>query len=772
MTMQTPLMPQSAHSGALVRVDAKKKALIYPNSSVIDRVASSLGPAVDKMARRLGWGVENATKGVLDVLVTLSKDTYGKEDRELLLRRLRAASDAEDGVLQLKMACKHLMKYTLSLSSSRKEAAQTQTSAFRKIVTLTTNYPGLRHFFLCFKRLKQVGDTKAEVERLWGRKLAKGSPYRREWKFFYRFAMDCICGITLAASIEKCPIGDMGIVWKEGRSGVLYDLLDEWNACRSDFHEISGLVAMRYLGGILQLSPVWQEVNQRHHQEFIRKLLRRIRNSLEDVGFGREGSLGSTEHVSDIEGIDIVAHAALQGVAIWLRDSPGGEIGTVGWLNEFQKTVELLLTHEANQFLQMSSRLAIDVFAEFMLESPLEASRNGSSQKLHGTKRLRATPRTGAPTRTDLSSLTREEGGLAPETALPEAPSPPSNPDESNLLSHQAKEANTHLNFNGATQEVLDNVPSLAPKEPMQDYITQPTSTVSFVAEAETLPESKDAENDVPMVRTANRARNRHLSAIKPSVQEQVAEILLNNREDDLEHEEPLDTNTPFIPENNATLPTDQYYHTQLAPGPTTSSSSSLFAHPAYPAHSYPPRPPTGVNGLSNSRDFVPSPPDPHPLLRPQQKDPYSSYFGHSTPFTNVHNGNSLHEYSNLSNQIAEQNANSFVSIPMYPAGVPTGPSSPTATTSTSGRSIPVLGSAFLENSFPLETEDHARLREQLSAVMNSEWKLGDQMEPDKDCLLQFIPKDEALKAHVCLFWDDSGPCEKVIKRPQHAKTH
>ncbi|KAG8826577.1 hypothetical protein FRC17_008184 [Serendipita sp. 399] len=110
--MSAHLTPQS---GALVHIDPKKRALVYRNTSIIDRVASSLGPAVDKLARRLGWGINNATVNVLDALIALSKNSDGKEDRELLLCKLRNASSSDDGVPQLAAACKNLMKYALRL---------------------------------------------------------------------------------------------------------------------------------------------------------------------------------------------------------------------------------------------------------------------------------------------------------------------------------------------------------------------------------------------------------------------------------------------------------------------------------------------------------------------------------------------------------------------------------------------------------------------------------------------------------------------------------
>ncbi|KAG8831097.1 hypothetical protein FRC17_003662, partial [Serendipita sp. 399] len=308
------------------------------------------------MARGLGWGVDNATKGILEVLNLLSQDKHGKENRCLLLRTLRDALSGDNRLPQLATACKHLMKYTL-----QKEAAQTQLCAFRKIVMFTTNYPGLRRFFLHFKGLEQVKDIKTAVERLWTRKFTTDNPYRREWEFFYKFALDCILGVTAALSVEQCPIDELGILWREDQCGILGDLMLEWNT--RDFYEISGLVSMRYIGGILRLPTFWHEDNRNLHQHFTRTLFQRIRRFLEDVGFGREGPLGCTENVSDIEGIDIMAHAALEGVNRWSHN-PTADAESECWLGEFRKVIELLLTSEAKKLLRNSSRLAITLFSE------------------------------------------------------------------------------------------------------------------------------------------------------------------------------------------------------------------------------------------------------------------------------------------------------------------------------------------------------------------------------------------------------------------------
>ncbi|KAG8830135.1 hypothetical protein FRC17_005357 [Serendipita sp. 399] len=193
--------------------------------------------------------------------------------------------------------------------------------------------------------------------------------------------MTCILGANFALAVEGYSIDELGIVWKEDSYRILDDLLRTWITC--EFDEIPGLVAMRYLGGILRLPSFWREENRNnHHQEFARKLFKRIRRFLEDVGFGREGPLGFTEHVSDIEGIDVVTLSALEGVNMWSQNCIG-ELNSECWVEEFRKAIDLLLTPEATTHLPHSSKLAIALFSEVDPKSSLANNPKSESAHVH-----------------------------------------------------------------------------------------------------------------------------------------------------------------------------------------------------------------------------------------------------------------------------------------------------------------------------------------------------------------------------------------------------
>ncbi|KAG8760920.1 hypothetical protein FRC14_000992 [Serendipita sp. 396] len=382
-------------SGALVTVKSERRLILaYSTSSIMDHLASSFGRWADKMARRHRWGVDPTTEDIMNILASLGQDSEGKEDREILLCKLRAASKSGDPLPKLAEACQRLMKYTRPT-----QTVETQMGAFRKIVMFTTNYPGLRLLFLQFNGLKQAKHTRAAVEHLWNRTFLKDNAYRREWEFFYDFAMQCLSGGEIAEEIENCPITNMGLVRNNDQSWVMDKLMFKWTTC--EFYDISGFIAMRYLGGILQLPTFWLEDNHDHHQLFTRKLFLRIRKVLEDVGLGGEGSLGSEEHVVDMGGIDIVARAALVGVHKWSQIVAGNLEGE-SWVGEFRKVVKLLSTPKAREIFPDSSKEAVTLFCEFNRDHPppkesevtndsdnteshMEGSRDQVSQILHGT---------------------------------------------------------------------------------------------------------------------------------------------------------------------------------------------------------------------------------------------------------------------------------------------------------------------------------------------------------------------------------------------------
>lgn len=78
----------------------------------------------------------------------------------------------------------------------------------------------------------------------------------------------------------------------------------------------------------------------------------------------------------------------------------------------------------------------------------------------------------------------------------------------------------------------------------------------------------------------------------------------------------------------------------------------------------------------------------------------------------------------------------------------------------------------FLQESFPLENDDHRAKRKGLGVIMTSNWKHNNEFEPHESFLLQFLSYDSTQSRWFCLFWKRGKPCECSCKKKDHAKGH
>jgi hypothetical protein len=82
---------------------------------------------------------------------------------------------------------------------------------------LTTQYPGLRHFFLL-----SCGTSKTKIAAM---NLWKRTNSTSKLDFFIEYAAACISG-EVAEFVENTPADALGLVSKDG--GVIEDLLRFW----------------------------------------------------------------------------------------------------------------------------------------------------------------------------------------------------------------------------------------------------------------------------------------------------------------------------------------------------------------------------------------------------------------------------------------------------------------------------------------------------------------------------------------------------------------
>lgn len=114
--------------------------------------------------------------------------------------------------------------------------------------------------------------------------------------------------------------------------------------CFSAHYEVSCAVGTRYLGGILELSPFWNRIGDIPHQYVAQTLLITTKHLLKDIGIECDASTESrVEKFSDIEGIDILAHAILVGVKMWLKLDPSRRLENEYWSAEFRVLLKLVI---------------------------------------------------------------------------------------------------------------------------------------------------------------------------------------------------------------------------------------------------------------------------------------------------------------------------------------------------------------------------------------------------------------------------------------------
>lgn len=217
---------------------------------------------------------------------------------------------------------------------------------------LIPRYPGLWKLFLCFKELKGATDTQT-IMKLW--KRTGVLVHHPEWDLFHQFAAICISKGEVATILEDTPLDEIGIVPKEG-GGAIEKLLyliaygsvlllkqhRKLIPISSGVYELSGLIAIRYLGGILELPTFWLQENYDYHQSFAGKLFQTTRKCLEDIGIGCNHQLDpTTEKISDSESIDTLAYSLVVGATdwrAWIHDQEPPY-----WLEALQNLIDLLL---------------------------------------------------------------------------------------------------------------------------------------------------------------------------------------------------------------------------------------------------------------------------------------------------------------------------------------------------------------------------------------------------------------------------------------------
>lgn len=110
-------------------------------------------------------------------------------------------------------------------------------------------------------------------------------------------------------------------------------------------HDPSKLLAIRYLGGILEVPTFWDDENHQLQCVAVKRLCSRLVELIEDTGIG----FGEVEKVPDqlvwldLPGIDIISDSILAGIEGWMTASKDPEeLRDECWVGLFLHLVELL----------------------------------------------------------------------------------------------------------------------------------------------------------------------------------------------------------------------------------------------------------------------------------------------------------------------------------------------------------------------------------------------------------------------------------------------
>jgi hypothetical protein len=106
----------------------------------------------------------------------------------------------------------------------------------------------------------------------------------------------------------------------------------------------SKLIAVRYLGGILELPTFWAENNCKYHGAVVKKLCERVCHLIQDVDIDLLDDIN--KHItSDTEGIDILGDAILVGTYGWIRQSFAEDLVAEPWHRPLIELIQQLRWH-------------------------------------------------------------------------------------------------------------------------------------------------------------------------------------------------------------------------------------------------------------------------------------------------------------------------------------------------------------------------------------------------------------------------------------------
>ncbi|KAJ7118146.1 hypothetical protein C8R44DRAFT_738098 [Mycena epipterygia] len=305
-TIQLPVLPRSPR-------------VLVPTSftgpgKTLHEIYCTLGDRAEKRANRAAHTLGLGPAAVAErIRIFLGDGTQ----RESALAQLR------DGIPpKLEKDCGRLVQYALP-----SETSSTQLEAFKCLVALTTRYPGLRCIFLDRESFQIAGNHESNIALLWDR---PDGICGDQWHFHRNFAAACTADMDISSMVEDSLIQSLGSVLEQCTGLSILERILVASDCEGS-STFSRLIAIRYLGGILDLPSFWLQSGMMY-RAVVQKLLERATLLLQDLHLDSERSDEFTPAVtSDIEGVDILCEILLVRMQTWLPDGTSSALTGEAW---------------------------------------------------------------------------------------------------------------------------------------------------------------------------------------------------------------------------------------------------------------------------------------------------------------------------------------------------------------------------------------------------------------------------------------------------------
>jgi hypothetical protein len=105
-------------------------------------------------------------------------------------------------------------------------------------------------------------------------------------------------------------------------------------------------IAVRYIGGILELPTFWVGINYKYQGAVVKNLCKRVHCLIQDIDIDSLDGLDVNKKISlDTEGIDMLADAILAGTHGWIRRPFAGDLVAESWLHPLIELIRQLRWH-------------------------------------------------------------------------------------------------------------------------------------------------------------------------------------------------------------------------------------------------------------------------------------------------------------------------------------------------------------------------------------------------------------------------------------------